>query len=101
MHPSARSNGLLTVRACSRSADSRRRRSPRFRGLTVLAGFLGGFLSTTTSLIGVPPALLLARRRLAQSSFFADMAAYQLAAAALGLGVLAWRGHFDTRAGRA
>jgi uncharacterized membrane protein YfcA len=73
---------------------------PRFRGLLVVAGFLGGLLGTTTSLIGVPPALLLTRRRLAALSFFADLAVYFVAASAIGLALLAERGHFDRDAAR-
>ena len=41
-------------------------------GMSAAAGFLGGLLGTTTSLIGVPPALLLVRRRLPTETFFAD-----------------------------
>ena len=62
---------------------------PRIRGLTVVAGFTGGLLGTTTSLIGVPPALLFARRRLATASFFADLAIYFIAVSAIGLAILA------------
>ena len=62
---------------------------PRIRGLTVVAGFAGGLLGTTTSLIGVPPALLLTRRRLATASFFADLSIYFIATSAIGLLILA------------
>jgi uncharacterized membrane protein YfcA len=81
-------------------ADKRPPR-PRGAGLGVVAGFLGGLLGTTTSLIGVPPALLLARRRLATATFFADLSIYFVATAAIGLAVLAAEGHFDESAGRA
>lgn len=74
---------------------------PRFRGLTVAAGFLGGLLGTTTSLLGVPPALLLARRRLATMNFFADLSVYFIATAAIGLAVLAADGQFSGSAARA
>lgn len=74
---------------------------PRIRGLSVVAGFLGGLLGTTTSLIGVPPALLLARRRLATTSFFADLSVYFIATAAIGLAVLAADGQFSGGAARA
>ena len=70
-------------------------------GTPVAAGFLGGFLGTTTSLIGVPPALLLARQRLAAGSFFADMAVYFVATGAIGLLVLAADGDFEASAARA
>lgn len=74
---------------------------PRFRGLTVAAGFAGGLLGTTTSLTGVPPALLLARRRLATVSFFADLSVYFVATAAIGLVVLAAEEQFSGEAARA
>ncbi|NUT56117.1 MAG: sulfite exporter TauE/SafE family protein [Thermoleophilia bacterium] len=74
---------------------------PRIRGLTPLAGFAGGLLGTTTSLIGVPPALLLARRRLPAASFIADLAVYFIATAAIGLGVLVAEDQFDGDAARA
>jgi uncharacterized membrane protein YfcA len=67
-------------------------------GLEALAGFLGGLLGTTTSLIGVPPALLLARRRLATRPFLADLAVYLVATAAIGLVVLAVDDNFSVRA---
>ena len=70
-------------------------------GATVAAGFLGGVLGTTTSLIGVPPALLLAGKRLVASRFFADMAFYFVATSAIGLAVLAVDGDFDGSAARA
>jgi uncharacterized protein len=94
--------GLLIMGAAAAIAYvDRHPPRPRFRGLLVVAGFLGGLLGTTTSLIGVPPALLLARRRLAAMSFFADLAVYFVAASAIGLALLAERGHFDRDAARA
>lgn len=75
-----------------------RRRVP---GLSAVAGFVGGLLGTTTSLIGIPPALLLARRRLATVTFFADLSIYFIATAAIGLAVLAAEGQFDESAARA
>jgi uncharacterized membrane protein YfcA len=68
---------------------------PRIRGLNLVAGFAGGLLGTTTSLTGVPPALLLARRRVETVRFFADLSVYFIATAAIGLAVLAADGHFD------
>ena len=67
------------------------RRAPRVRwaGAPVVAGFAGGLLGTTTSLIGIPAALLLARQRLATASFFADLSVYFIAAGSIGLAVLA------------
>jgi len=92
---------VIMVAAAALAWADRHPPRPRFRGLTVLAGFVGGVLGTTTSLIGVPPALLLARRRLATTSFFADLSVYFIAASSIGLAVLASRGHFDGRAARA
>jgi uncharacterized membrane protein YfcA len=74
---------------------------PRLRGLNIVAGFLGGLLGTTTSLTGVPPALLLARRRVAQPAFFADLAVYFVASSAAGLGILEANGQFSGSGARA
>jgi uncharacterized membrane protein YfcA len=74
---------------------------PRLRGLNVVAGFFGGVLGTTTSLMGVPPALLLTRRRLAQRAFFADLAVYFVASSAVGLVILRAHGEFSESALRA
>jgi uncharacterized membrane protein YfcA len=69
-------------------------RPPRWTppGAPLLAGLLGGFLATTTSLSGVPPALLLARQRVAARNFFADMAAYFVGIGVAGVPVLAASG---------
>lgn len=80
-------------------ADTRPLR-PRAAGFGVVAGFLGGLLGTTTSLIGVPPALLLAQRRLATPTFIATLSIYFVATAAIGLAVLVAEGQFDGSAGR-
>jgi uncharacterized protein len=79
----------------------RRPPTPKFRGLNVIAGLLGGVLGTTTSLTGVPPALLLARRRLAQRAFFADMALYFIGSSTIGLTLLAANGNFSGSGARA
>ena len=93
----------LTVAAAAGALAWADRRPPRPRaaGLGAVAGFLGGLLGTTTSLIGVPPALLLARSRLATTTFIADLSIYFVATAAIGLAVLAAQGHFNESAGRA
>jgi uncharacterized protein len=49
---------------------------PRLPGAPLVAGLGGGFLATTTSLSGIPPALLLARDKVAPRSFQADLASY-------------------------
>lgn len=93
----------LVVMAAAASLLYAERHPPRVRGrgAPVAAGFLGGLLGTTTSLIGVPPALLLARQRLAARSFFADMAVFFVAAGGIGLVVLALDGDFDGGAAKA
>jgi uncharacterized membrane protein YfcA len=63
--------------------------------LVAVSGFLGGVLGTTTSLIGVPPALLLARRRLGPAHFFADMAVFFVVTGAIGVLVLEIDGDFS------
>lgn len=68
---------------------------PRLRGMNAAAGFAGGVLGTSTSLTGVPPALLLTRRGIATKPFLADLATYFVATSAIGLGVLVLNGHFS------
>ena len=68
---------------------------PRLRGMNAAAGFAGGVLGTSTSLTGVPPALLLTRRGVATRPFHADLATYFVATSAIGLGVLALNGQFS------
>jgi uncharacterized membrane protein YfcA len=90
----------VAVAAAALAWADRRPPRPRVPELTAVGGFLGGLLGTTTSLTGVPPALLLARRRLATATFFADLSVYLVATAAIGLAVLAAQGHFDGSAAR-
>jgi hypothetical protein len=92
---------IVAVAALGLVSSSEQQSKPRLRGLNVIAGFLGGTLGTTTSLMGVPPALLLARRRVAQRAFFADLAVYFVAASAVGLVILAARGQFSGSGARA
>ena len=75
--------------------------TPRVRGLNVVVGFFGGVLGTTTSLTGVPPALLLTRRRLAQRAFFGDLAVYFIASSTIGLAILGAAGQFSGDGARA
>jgi uncharacterized membrane protein YfcA len=49
---------VIAVAAVALAWVDRHPPRPRFRGLVAAAGFLGGILGTTTSLTGVPPALL-------------------------------------------
>ena len=93
----------VTVALAAAALARADRHPPRLHlpGQDAVAGFAGGMLGTTTSLIGVPPALLLARQRLAAAPFIADLAVYFVATAALGLAVLAADGHVDGSAMRA
>ena len=85
---------VVAVAALGLAWADRRPPKPRLRGMNLVAGFLGGVLGTTTSLTGVPPALLLARRRLGQQAFFADLAVYFVASSAAGLIILGANGQF-------
>lgn len=69
--------------------------------VVTIAGFFGGLLGTTTSLVGVPPVLLLARRRLGTAHFMADMAVFFITTGAIGCAVLALEGDFDGAGARA
>ena len=55
-------------------------------------GAVGGFLSTTTSLNGPPPALLLTRAGVPPLVFIADLAGYMTAVSAVSLIILGARG---------
>ena len=92
---------VVAVAALGLAWVDRRPPKPRLRGMNVVAGFLGGVLGTTASLTGIPPALLLARRRLAQQAFFADLAVYFVASSAVGLVILGAKGQFSGGAFRA
>jgi uncharacterized membrane protein YfcA len=93
--------GAVVVAAASALAYAERHPPRASRpGAPPLAGFLGGVLATTTSLSGVPPALLLARERLLARNFMADMALYFILSGAIGLLVLALTGAFSGEAAR-
>jgi hypothetical protein len=64
-------------------------------GAPFVAGLVGGFLGTATSLNGVGPVLLLARDKAEPRSVMADLAIYFVAAAAVGLTILALRDAVD------
>jgi uncharacterized membrane protein YfcA len=94
--------GIVIALAAAALAWADRRPPPTpVRGATVVAGFLGGLLGTTTSLAGVPPALMLARHRLPTAAFFADLSVYFVVTAAIGLTLLTAAGEFDESAARA
>ena len=64
--------------------------------VTVLAaGGIGGFLGVTTSLNGIPPALLLTSSRAAASTLVADLAAYFVVGNTITLLALAVTGHLS------
>jgi uncharacterized membrane protein YfcA len=88
--------GIVTVVGAAATAglDRRPPHGRPMRRTLLAAGFAGGVLATTTSLSGVPPALLLTRRRTAGISFMADLAVYFVATSALGLAALALAGTF-------
>jgi uncharacterized protein len=65
---------------------------PPVPGLAVVAGVVGGFLGTATSLNGVAPVLLLARDKASPRSFLADLAMYFVVSNAIGLMILAAQG---------
>ena len=71
---------------------------PPIPGAPLLAGLLGGFCGATSSINGVPPAILLARDRVSPRSFQADLALYFVLSNLLTLGLLGWRGTFATNA---
>ena len=50
---------VVALAAVALALPERHQLLPQVRGLPVAAGFAGGLLGTTTSLIGIPPALLL------------------------------------------
>jgi uncharacterized protein len=92
---------VIAFAAVALALSERHQPLPQVRGLPVAAGFAGGLLGTTTSLIGIPPALLLTHRRLPARGFIADLALYFIATAAIGLAVLGVEGQLSSDAGRA
>ena len=83
---------LLLARTMGRPAP------PPIPSAALVAGLLGGFFGATSSINGVPPAILLARDRVAPRSFQADLALYFVLSNALTLALLGWRGTFATEA---
>ncbi|MGW7531833.1 sulfite exporter TauE/SafE family protein [Amycolatopsis sp. NPDC054798] len=61
-----------------------------------VAGLLGGYLSTTTSLNGAPPAVLLASAKVPPRTFVGDLAGYFVVTNCLSLLLLVTAGQFDT-----
>jgi uncharacterized protein len=83
--------GIVTMIAAALLARSVGAPPPRraIPAATPVAGFLGGFLGSATSLNGVAPVLLLARDKASPRSFLADLAMYFVGANAIGLAILA------------
>ncbi|GAB3359923.1 sulfite exporter TauE/SafE family protein [Amycolatopsis echigonensis] len=63
-----------------------------------VAGLLGGYLSTTTSLNGAPPAVLLASAKVPPRTFVGDLAGYFVVTNCLSLLLLVTAGQLDTTA---
>ncbi|MBB1158078.1 sulfite exporter TauE/SafE family protein [Amycolatopsis sp. DR6-1] len=61
-----------------------------------IAGLLGGYLSTTTSLNGAPPAVLLASAKVPPRTFVGDLAGYFVVTNCLSLLLLITAGQLDT-----
>lgn len=92
--------GLLSLVAVTAIAARRSQRSsgsPARNGTTLTAGALGGFLGVTTSLNGIPPALLLTGRGASARSMVADLAAYFVFGNLLTLFALTQSGHAPSR----
>lgn len=79
----------VMVGGASSQAPSRSAGPP----VTLAAGLLGGFLGATTSLNGVPPALLLTGDRASARSMVADLAAYFVIGNTVTLAALTESGH--------
>lgn len=87
---------MLVALALARAADAPP--PPKVPGHAALAGLAGGFLGTSTSLSGIPPALMLAGQKTKPLSFVADLAVYFVAANSIALGLLAMQGTLSTTA---
>lgn len=83
---------LLAVVAIVRRAH-RRAVGQSGRRVVFAAGTAGGFLGVTTSLNGIPPALLLTGDGASARGMVADLAAYFVVGNTLALGVLSQAGH--------
>lgn len=82
---------LVTVAAMLRGGNQPRSRESTPR-MVLTAGGLGGFLGVTTSLNGVPPALLLTGERAAARNMVADLAVYFVLGNTLALLILSQSG---------
>ena len=69
---------------------SKQSRTPSTAAQAV-TGAVGGYLSTTTSLSGPPPVLLLTRARLPPLNFIADLAGYVIVVNTVSLAILRFR----------
>lgn len=93
MHDLRIAAGVLAV-LCGMSMLVPNRAEPRTPSPAAQAatGAVGGFLSTTTSLNGPPPALLLTRAGVPPTVFIADLAGYFTVVSAVSLIILGARG---------
>jgi uncharacterized membrane protein YfcA len=90
-----RAVGVICVATALFQVAVARRPAPApIPGAALVAGYLGGVLSTTTSLNGIPPAILLARDRAAPRTFQADLALYFVCSNLIALAIIAARGTF-------
>jgi uncharacterized membrane protein YfcA len=91
--------GLLVMVAAVALALAIDRPPPApFPGSAVAAGFAGGFLTTTTSLNLVAPAIVLARQKAHAARVFAELAVFAIASAGIGLVMLTASGEASGRA---
>ncbi|TIC89025.1 sulfite exporter TauE/SafE family protein [Nocardioides sp. GY 10113] len=85
--------GALTILCgIAMALPSRREPVAPSTGATLAVGALGGYLSTTTSVNGPPPVLLLSRAKVAPMTFIADLAGYFVIANLASLALLAHYG---------
>lgn len=81
--------GALTILcALAMAVPVRGTPPPPSRSVTGIAGLIGGYLSTTTSLNGPPAVLLLSRAKLPPMNFIADLAGYFVITNAVSLALL-------------
>lgn len=84
--------GAITVLCgLAMALPTRRGARPPSTPATTVAGAIGGYLSTTTSLNGPPVVLLLGRAKLPPLSFIADLAGYFVVTSVVSLTLL-WTG---------
>jgi uncharacterized membrane protein YfcA len=83
---------LVIVAAAMLLRTGRGRAAPRSAVVPLLAGLAGGFLGSTTSLSGIPPAIALAREEIEPSGFLSTLAVYFVFSSGIALALLAAQG---------